>query len=82
MTVDFRKPLGSVAEEVGRIHGSVQGMEGAEHSKSPRLGSKVSRCPAHIAPQAMPGTVVHEEFDQLRLPWCWAAKQREKVHLR
>lgn len=82
MTVDFRKPLGSVAKEVGRVHGSVQGMKGAKHPQSPQLGSEVSRGPAHIAPQAVPGAVVHEELDQLRLPLRWAAKQGEKMHLR
>lgn len=65
VTVDFRDPLGSVTEEVHCVHGSVQGMKGAKHPQSPRLGSKVSRSPAHVTPQAMPGTVFHKELDQL-----------------
>jgi len=81
VTVDLREPLGSVTEEVGRVHGSVQGMQGAEHPQPPRLGSEVSRSPAHVAPQAMPGTVTHKELDQLRLPLGWAAKQGEKMQL-
>lgn len=79
VSVDLRQPPGSVSEEVGGIHSSVQGVKGTEHPQLPRLGSEVSRGPAHIAPQAVPGTVIHQEPDQVRPPWQRAAKPGEKM---
>lgn len=69
MSVNLREPPGSVSEEVGSIHSSVQGVQGSEHPQFARLGSEVSRGPAHTAPQAGPGTVIHQEPEQVRAPW-------------
>lgn len=65
VSIDVREPPGSVSEEVGGVHGSVQGVKGAEHPQLARLGSEVSRSPAHVAAQAVPGAVIHQEPDQV-----------------
>lgn len=69
MSVDLREPPGSVSKEVGGVHGSVQGVQGTENPQLPRLGSEMSRGPAHGAAQAGPGTVIHQQPHQVRPPW-------------